>query len=735
LAQKTFGGWTGKTLRVNLTTGKITTEDTIGRYKDVFGGGTGIGYKVLWDEVPPKTRCFDEGNKIVLAPGPLSGTSAPTSGRTSVTCLFPPAYPYDLVATGHMGGHWGAELKYAGWDAVIIEGKSAKPVYLAIADSKVEIRDASHLWGSGIYHTTSSICQAMGPETQVAAIGQAGENLVRMAVLNNSLSHSAGGVGGVFGSKKLKAIAVKGTGAVRIAAPRAEWKKLHQYVISLMGANNQGVVPLVPQPWAEFTSNRVRWNARKGFFWGAANPPVETGECNPEDLNSIGLRNNLGVHFLGPLMEKFTVRTAGCSSCPIRCHFAVDLPQVEQFGVSRFAATTCQRANSANFFQGSGGRQSAVGNQMAILGLHLLDDYGIWTHYTQMQRDFSWAYTHGVFKASLSANEYKSIPWDLYDRNDPAFLIDLYRRIAYKEGQLGMAFGEGPGRTAEILNFPKEYFSDSSTSYWRMGAPQHHGASENAQTGALINFIYNRDAGCHSCSNFTLSGLPDAVMVRIADKLWGKGSVDPSRNFTPMNPNKAHWAIWGMLRKETHDSLTLCNYTWPMSCSPLKSRNYEGDLTIEAQLYSLATGDTKNEAELDEMAMRVFNLHRALTIRDMGTMEMRTQHDTMPDYAFGPTGEARAPAQRPARDGGPAPESAGPGGRAAAPGGARGAEGPAFTPGSSRMDRADMEVAKDIFYEQLGWDRKTGAPTRAALEKSGLKDVADGLAKLQLLPA
>ena len=500
-------------------------------------------------------------------------------------------------------------------------------------------------------------------------------------------------------------------------------------------------MPLVPQPWAEFTSPRVRWNARKGFFWGAAHPPVETGECNPEDLNSIGLRNNLGVHFLGPLMEKFTVRTAGCSSCPIRCHFAVDLPQVEKYGVSRFAATTCQRANSANFFQGSGGRQSAVGNEMAILGLHLLDDYGIWTHYTQMQRDFSWAYTHGVFKASLPADEYKSIPWDQYEKNDPSFLIDFCRRVAYRQGQLGIAFGEGPGRTAEILNFPKEYFSDPSTSYWRMGSPQHHGVGENAQTGALINFIYNRDAGCHSCSNFTLSGLPEHIMVRIADKLWGPGSVDRSRNFTPMNPNKARWAIWGLLRKEMHDSLTLCNYTWPMSCSPLKSRNYEGDLTLEAQLYSLATGDKKNENELDEMAMRVFNLHRALTIRDQGTMDMRTQHDTMPDHAFGGASE-RSPAPSPSRMGGPGSqaESAEPSaGRAPAPGAAgpgRGAaDGPPFTPGSTRMDRADIEVAKDVFYEQLGWDRKTGAPTRATLEKQGLKDVADGLAKLKLLPA
>ena len=98
----------------------------------------------------------------------------------------------DLVATGHMGGHCGAELKFAGWDNIIIEGKADKPVYLAIMDDKVEIRDASNMWGNGIYRATTQITEEMGSETCVAAIGQAGENLVRMSVVMNSNSHSAG---------------------------------------------------------------------------------------------------------------------------------------------------------------------------------------------------------------------------------------------------------------------------------------------------------------------------------------------------------------------------------------------------------------------------------------------------------------------------------------------------------------------------------------------------------------
>jgi Aldehyde ferredoxin oxidoreductase, N-terminal domain len=145
-----FGGWTGKTLRVNLSTAKISTEDTIAKYKDYLGG-TGVGYKVLWDEVPAKTRSFDEANKIILGAGPLTGTSAPCGGRVSITTIYPTVHPVELVASGHMGGHWGPELKYAGWDNIIIEGKSDKPVYIAVVDDMVEIRDASHLWRNGIY--------------------------------------------------------------------------------------------------------------------------------------------------------------------------------------------------------------------------------------------------------------------------------------------------------------------------------------------------------------------------------------------------------------------------------------------------------------------------------------------------------------------------------------------------------------------------------------------------------
>ena len=236
------GGWAGKVLRVDLSTGRISTEDTIEKYKD-FLGGTGIGYKVIWDEVQTGTKPFDPANKIVFGVGPLAGTGAPCNGRTAVTTLWPTCWPRPLVASGHMGGHFAAELKYAGYDAIIIEGRADRPVWLEVADGKVEIKDARHLWGQGIRRTTVEINQQMGPEASVAAIGQAGENLVPMSVVINSYSHSAGGIGGVMGSKNLKAIGVRGTGSVRIAGNKEEWEKLVKLHLSLLGANQPACSP------------------------------------------------------------------------------------------------------------------------------------------------------------------------------------------------------------------------------------------------------------------------------------------------------------------------------------------------------------------------------------------------------------------------------------------------------------------------------------------------------------
>jgi aldehyde:ferredoxin oxidoreductase len=407
-----YGGWTGKTLRVDLTTGAITTEDTIAKWKDYLGG-TGLGYKVLWDEVPPGTKAFDPANKIIFATGPITGTGAPSAGRTSITFISPYTYQNDLPAAGHMGGHFGPEFKYAGWDAIIIQGKAATPVWLQIVDSQVTICDASQMWGNGTTAATDQICTVMGSTAQVAAIGQVGEMLGRMSCVINDRCHCGGaGSGAVMGSKNLKAIGVIGTGSVPIFTDGASWKKLITYYLSLIGANNNHIVPKAPQPWSQYSDSGSRWSASKGVYWGAAQPELETGYCTafdkplpvdcPSPQNKMGLRTQKGFNDMGISGMNHTVKMNGCHGCPIRCHISTDVDALEQYDISRYNEETC-----IGYTPMSGMYNSVPNNTdgtviMDNMSANLCNDFGLWTDYGNYSALYGWCWTHVMTAAEVA---------------------------------------------------------------------------------------------------------------------------------------------------------------------------------------------------------------------------------------------------------------------------------------------------------------------------------------------
>ena len=698
-----YGGWSGKVLHVDLSTDRIWTEDTLEQFRDWLGG-TGIGYKVMWDEVPAGTKPYDPANRIVFAVGPLAGTGTPCNGRTAITTLWPTCWPLPLVATGHMGGQFAAKLKYAGYDAIVVKGKADRLVWLSIVDRQVEIHDARHLRGKGIRWTTTAINQAMGPEAVVAAIGQAGENLVPMSVVMNSVSHSAGGIGSVMGSKNLKAIGIHGSGSVRIAGDKDQWEKLIKYHLSLLGANNQHVVPSSPQPWAEFYDPHTRWKASRGRAWGAAPKPIETGTCEPHNLNRIVYRTNNAAFYMGEIAWKHTVRGNGCTGCPIRCHTIIKVPSVaEKYDIPEVGQNTCSGLNfGRSFFKKfPDGPRGMTNMEASMVGMHLADDLGVWCNYGQLQRDFQKLYYEGFIKEKLGGKEFKSYAWDRYEKGDPSFLFPLFERIASKDGELGTALGLGTGYLLQRWAIPEELWAkDRELSYWKMGHPKHHSTEEAGQCGLLINLQYNRDAQCHSHINFIRNGLPLSVQKRLATDIWGSpDAVDAVGAYTPMHPAKARMAKWSLVRKELHDSLSLCNWMGPWVASPLKERGYRGDDSIESMLYNLATGDSMDRQELDAVAQRIFLLHRALTIRDMGTQEMRARHDTIPAWVF--TDKAGKPP---------------------------------FAKGTTRMDPDDIRIALDAFYDEMGWDKATGAPTLQAYRKAGLQAVAETLGRRGLLP-
>jgi len=209
-------GWTGKILRVNLTTGNISTEPLNMEWARKYLGQRGLATKYLIEEIDPKVDPLGPGNKMIFATGPLTGTAASTGGRYSVITK---GALTNAIACSNSGGYFGAELKFSGWDMIIFEGRSPKPVYLTVFDDKVEIRDASEIWGMSVWDTDEWIKKKhQDPMMHISAIGVAGENQVLYSCIVNDLHRAAGrsGVGAVMGSKNLKAVAVRGTKGVKV---------------------------------------------------------------------------------------------------------------------------------------------------------------------------------------------------------------------------------------------------------------------------------------------------------------------------------------------------------------------------------------------------------------------------------------------------------------------------------------------------------------------------------------
>ncbi|MEM3745691.1 MAG: aldehyde ferredoxin oxidoreductase family protein [Candidatus Bathyarchaeia archaeon] len=211
-------GYMGKLLRVNLDSKDIRAESLNEEVLKKFVGGVGLAAKIIYDEVDPEIDPFDPGNKLVFMTGPLTGTLVPCTGRYVVCAKSPLTNAW---GESHSSGFWARELKRAGYDGIIVEGRSEKPSYLVISDEEVDIKGAGDLWGMGCLETEESLKKRLGEDFKIACIGPAGERFVRFASILNDEGRVAGrcGMGAVMGSKLLKAIAVKGTREIPVKDP------------------------------------------------------------------------------------------------------------------------------------------------------------------------------------------------------------------------------------------------------------------------------------------------------------------------------------------------------------------------------------------------------------------------------------------------------------------------------------------------------------------------------------
>lgn len=689
-------GWTGQGLRINLTTGEITKVPT---QKDWIGG-TALGYKIFWDEVPPKTQAFDEANKIVIAPGPLTGTGAVCSGRTSVTTMYPTTYPIHEIGSAHLGGDLGAKMKYAGYDFIVIEGKAKEPVYVYVNNDDVQIRKANHIWGEGTRRAAALINQETSPTASVTVIGPAGENLLPMSVIINAKSHTGGGIGGVWGSKNLKGLAIDGDQPIHIAADKEEWEKLVNRNKELLGALTQTVVSRYPHPLFEYHSLNSRWSGMPGKQWGAANPPINV-PLDTRRLSKMAFRTNAGEFFLGDREWARHVRNNGCFACPIRCYPVIkDTATAAKYNVHPITEQTCGGLLFPIFFYPNLKNHPERNIEIAIVGSQLMDDLGLWCNYGQLQRDMIVMYQDGYWKKLLSKEEYDSLPWKKIDDVDASAMPDFLPRIAYRKGEFGKWLGETTPVMLDHFGIPvKTWSDDHRTLYWSNGHPKHHTNEDDGQLGCVLNCMWNRDPMAHAHVNFTRSGLPIKEMKHIAKVTWGdESAVDQIGDYTPTNTYKMKRLQWVIARTELHNMLGLCSWMAPWEYCPDEKNQYVGDPNMEAKIFSAVTGVNKTGDDLDKDGIRAWMLQRVYTMRQLGSSNMRKDHDLVPGWIYTDPKDRKP-----------------------------------FTKGTVRMDPDDINKSFDIFFEQVGCDKETGVPTTDTLKAYRLDFVIPVLQKEGLI--
>ena len=409
--------YAGKVLRVDLTTGKVSTEPLTEEMAKSYIGGMGLGIRLLMDNSKPGIDAFDPDNPLIFATGPLSGTMGPTAGNGYAVVSKSPATGGVGEAKAH--GFFGPDLKRAGYDAVIITGKAPKLSYLWIDDDKVEIKDAEWLKGETVYHTDVKIKDELGDfYVRVSAIGEAGEKLCRFAAIINDEFRAIGrtGMGAVMGSKNLKAVAVRGTHDVDVA-------------------NLDGFKEFI-----KMIHERMKGPATKKYK--TLGTPENVLVLN--SLSALATRNWTNATFEGAervsgeyLNEHYVKKIVGCATCGMRCDHIAVVPEGPYQGSTSRLEFECLW---------SMGPLCGVDRLDAVIeAMRIVNEYGMDGISIGVVVAFAMdCYEHGV----ITKEQTDGI--DLRFGNAEA-LIAIIHKIGKREGWLGNALAEGVARAAEII--------------------------------------------------------------------------------------------------------------------------------------------------------------------------------------------------------------------------------------------------------------------------------------------
>lgn len=551
---ETFG-WAGKILRVDLSTGKIAVEPTR-PYADQIIGGRGVGQWILFHELDPSTEPMSADNKLILSAGPLVGTLAPGADRLSVDFKNPQT---GGVGSANAGGHFAPELKFAGFDAVVIEGQAAKPVFLSINNDEVKILDASTIWGKTTWETEDLLRKRAGDKRlRVASIGPAGENLVSGSclIVDRGRSAGRGGSGAVLGAKKLKAIAVRGRHPIKVQAPdvfieqtKICWRKLA----------------------ASSAMNVLRENGTLGV---SAPKHVRNGQFEDWPAERFD-------RIRWPVWDKFEISRLACFNCPVNCsHFY----KIAEGPYAEFAGEGVE-ANTIRAF----GTNLEIDYPPAIFKLSALcNQLGI-------DIDFAGAVLGWAFESYQRGlvNDKDTNGLEL-DWGNYKAAIQLLEDITYRRGW-GEVLAEGVRKAAKAMG--------KVSAEWALhikGADINESGMRHDKAWALGIAIANRGGG-HLEGAPLLLRLNASIAPDISNRLFGVTDVGPINSYE----HKEKMVFWQQRLKGAFDALGICY---------LLSQWYGLDaLGVDdlVPLFESATGRNTSTEELMLYGQRIHNVEKA----------------------------------------------------------------------------------------------------------------------------
>ncbi len=678
MAEQKLYGYVGKIARIDLTESTVEIIPT-SNYVPEYIGGRQICHKIFWDEVGPGVGAFDPENKLIFMTGPTAGTGIPSGSRAFMAGIAASTYP-EQYSFGSMGGWVAPEIKYAGFDGLILQGKAKEPSYILVTDGKIEILPAGEVWGKLVHPAQEWFKEKHGIDSRSMVIGPAGENLCRDATIttNGDNAFAKSGFGAVMGSKNLKGVVFRGKGAVVPADP----ERILRMRKEVGGGEHKQPNPVVHMETFNTVGTHVGEKIEGGvnYVYTTCSPGC-TFRCNKMQM---GLKSAFEDKRINQVEKCYSMKAA-------------DLSTDSNYPAVAYVHSEKNRS-AARMLSGY-----AIDRTDPELPAILADGFP-----SNVTNYFSCDYERGMMTNNL-CNEYGLDKWEITawvltwlamckkeglldeldfgmepDVENPEFIKHFIRSWVYREG-IGDLFAEGMARATRKLG--KEKFFEHSHFGVKSGITGETLEVPVSLHGGWGHSVHWQGRGVQNAQKWFYMASNLLFMINTHNALGSAHSRVKPGDLVRLKDKElevhaiAEDAVFNIYGSEIKDMVTACEWTSPDI--------YWADM--EAEMYTAATGIPMDTAGLRKAAIKSQLLHRAIIMRNHGRIRDMEVEEIFPIMTY--------------------PDSWG-----------------------VTLSWDEWNDYVDEFYKLLGWDLRTGWPLKECFTDAGLSDVAEELEKLGMIP-